>query len=199
MPRCIRWFRRFRKRCGYGIHSPFAFSLVTGVIYEKGEYYAYEHLEELRNCTNAFLRHKDDRLLFRLVNHAAPSNGVVICTQLGITKEYLREARKTADWHFMSPFSSQKPADVFRRLQQVDFIYIDDVYHTERILEAALPFVTDRTLLVVRNIHHNPALSKIWKIFIQHPQVRVTFDLYDFGLVYFERRLNKENYIINYF
>ena len=26
---------RFRYRCGYGVHSPFAFSLITDVIYEK--------------------------------------------------------------------------------------------------------------------------------------------------------------------
>ena len=38
--RPLRWLLRFRKRCGYGIHSPFAFQFVTGVIYEKGAYFA---------------------------------------------------------------------------------------------------------------------------------------------------------------
>ena len=38
--RSLRWLRRFRKRRGYGIHSPAAFQFVTGVVYEKGEYYA---------------------------------------------------------------------------------------------------------------------------------------------------------------
>ena len=33
---------RFRYRCGYGVHSPFAFSLITDVIYEKMPYYAYD-------------------------------------------------------------------------------------------------------------------------------------------------------------
>ena len=28
------WLRRFRHRCGYGVHSPFAFNLITQVIYE---------------------------------------------------------------------------------------------------------------------------------------------------------------------
>ena len=28
------WLSRFRHRCGYGVHSPFAFSLITQVIYE---------------------------------------------------------------------------------------------------------------------------------------------------------------------
>ena len=40
------WLSRFRHRCGYGVHSPFAFSLITDVIYEKMPYYAYSSLKE---------------------------------------------------------------------------------------------------------------------------------------------------------
>ena len=69
--RPFRWLKRFRHRCGYGIHSPFAFQFVTGVIYEKGEYYAYDALENLyRQESNHELRLKDCKLLFRLANFA---------------------------------------------------------------------------------------------------------------------------------
>ena len=40
------WLSRFRYRCGYGVHSPFAFSLITDVIYEKMPYYAYSSLKK---------------------------------------------------------------------------------------------------------------------------------------------------------
>ena len=39
------WLLRLRHRRGYGIHSPFAFDFVTGVVYEDGAYYAYEVIE----------------------------------------------------------------------------------------------------------------------------------------------------------
>ena len=42
------WLRRFRHRCGYGVHSPFAFQLIRGVVYERGEFYAYRPLAEWR-------------------------------------------------------------------------------------------------------------------------------------------------------
>lgn len=35
------WLYRFRHRCGYGVHSPFAFNLITHVIYETTPYYKY--------------------------------------------------------------------------------------------------------------------------------------------------------------
>ena len=38
------WIYRFRHRCGYGVHSPFAFNLITHVIYENTPYYKYKDL-----------------------------------------------------------------------------------------------------------------------------------------------------------
>ena len=39
------WLMRFRHRCGYGVHSPFAFNFLTGVVYERTPYYAYARLD----------------------------------------------------------------------------------------------------------------------------------------------------------
>ena len=197
--RSFRWLRRFRKRCGYGIHSPFAFNLVSGVIYENGEYYCYECLSSQRKKENVVLREKDDRLLFRLVNQSSPSHGIVISPHIGITADYLREGCKSASWHFLVPADLSQLPTLLEQYQPVDFLYIDDVKHTQYILQTALPFVHDHSLIIVRHIRHNPALFTIWQLFIKEPKVRVTFDLHDFGLIYFESRLNKEDYIINYF
>jgi len=68
------WCRRFRHRCGYGVHSPSDFFLITSVIYEAGEYYAYRSLRD--SAPPASLPHyrgKVNRLLFRLVNHFRPA------------------------------------------------------------------------------------------------------------------------------
>ena len=72
------WLSRFRYRCGYGVHSPFAFSLITDVIYEKMPYYAYFSLKEEQKkmikeqgwCKGI---QKVNRFLFRLVNRVQPA------------------------------------------------------------------------------------------------------------------------------
>ena len=71
--RPLRWLLRFRHRRGYGIHSPFAFSFVTGVVYEQGTYYAYPELKAMyKKLRPHGVRLKDGRLLFRLANFAQP-------------------------------------------------------------------------------------------------------------------------------
>ena len=71
------WLRRIRHRCGYGIHSPFAYNLVTQVIYNDGEYYAYNPLRSRYRLRGR--RAKIARLLFRLANNTQPCEITVPC------------------------------------------------------------------------------------------------------------------------
>lgn len=64
----LHWLLRIRHRRGYGIHSPWAFGLVTEVIYERWPYYAYAKLPILKGWKQHRLQ-----LLFRLANHFQPS------------------------------------------------------------------------------------------------------------------------------
>ena len=70
------WLHRIRHRCGYGIHSPFAFALVTQVLYNPGEYYAYRKLSMLHPWYVRWFRLRPlavHRLLFRLANYWQPA------------------------------------------------------------------------------------------------------------------------------
>lgn len=96
------WFRRFRYRKGYGVHSPFAFNLITFVIYEKLSYYAYKPLADIRkeilnnypSSGKQLNTQKADKLLFRLVNYIQPENMIEIGTHTGLSTLYLASARK---------------------------------------------------------------------------------------------------------
>ena len=69
-PRILRWFRRFRQRRGYGVHSPFAFEWITDVVYnQQAQYYAYAPLSQQHKQWSGVLSIKDARLLFRMANH----------------------------------------------------------------------------------------------------------------------------------
>ena len=67
------WCRRFRYRCGYGVHSPSDFFLITSVVYEDLPYYAYERLKMSSPSKSLpHYREKVNKLLFRLVNYFRP-------------------------------------------------------------------------------------------------------------------------------
>ena len=76
------WCCRFRHRCGYGVHSPSDFFLITFVVYERLAFYAYNLLHAKRKQVEHLphYREKTDRLLFRLVNHLQPRNMLEVGT-----------------------------------------------------------------------------------------------------------------------
>jgi len=51
--RFTRWISRWRHRRGYGVHSPWAFSWITQVIYNDMAYYAYANLQRRRRLLAA--------------------------------------------------------------------------------------------------------------------------------------------------
>ena len=94
------WLYRFRHRCGYGVHSPFAFNLITHVIYETTPYYKYK---ELASEQKRLMPQKDrawgyeslkvKRLLFRLVNYAQPAT-IVDAGMQAASSLYLKAAKE---------------------------------------------------------------------------------------------------------
>ena len=92
------WLARFRHRCGYGVHSPFAFDLITNVIYERTPYYAYSSLEaeQKKMSANSGRKWKHEskkvnRLLFRLVNYIQPDT-IVDAGTLSASSLYCRSS-----------------------------------------------------------------------------------------------------------
>ena len=188
---------RFRHRCGYGIHSPFAWAKVTGVIYERGLYYAYAPLLTAHPMGSG--RHDgmtlgDLRLLFRLSNDTHPRRGhIVIQKGLAAPAAYLRSGCESCQWTTADSAKPTLPA-----AETLDFVYLDAPEAWPALALQAVEQLSDGGALVIRGIHRKAADRAAWHRLQALQQVRVTFDLYEFGLVYVEQRLNKEDYIISY-
>ncbi len=119
----IRYRLKARHREGFGIHSPFVFSLLNEVIYEKSNYYCYTPIEKLRQT---LLNNKEQikvedfgeghytlrsiasitkksvkpakyaQLLFRLANRNSSRTIFELGTALGVTTSYLASANTHA-------------------------------------------------------------------------------------------------------
>lgn len=184
MTRCGRWMVRFRKRRGYGIHSPFAFGFVTGVVYEHGYYYAYEHLDRLfrEQRSQATLRLKDYRLLFRLANFQHPRSCLMLGTADGLLPAFLRAGSRHTRYT-----TAAKTADMV--------VVQRDAACDPAALAAALE---PGAMVVVLHPHGTAKRSRVWRALLEVPQAQVSFDLHDFGIILYRPELQRERYTINY-
>lgn len=215
------WCRRFRHRCGYGVHSPSDFFLVTSVVYERWPFYAYSPLHHLRRVV-AFLPHyreKVDRFLFRLVNHLQPSLLVEIGTGSGMSTRYMSEAcasmkvytladrrEEAVDRIFSSKgniiYLTEEVLGTLERLKcegiRPDLVHIGDTLYYREAVEALLPLVDNHTCFIIGHPYADAAKKGWWKELIADERTGVTFDLYDVGLVFFDKKRAKEHRIINF-
>ena len=188
------WCWRIRQRRGYNIHSPFAFQLVKGVIYQRGRYYAYERLHQERK--GQALPERDDRLLFRLANDNQPRTALFVGPDTADEQLYVAAACQKCACH--SATTTEEALQQAQQVGHIDFLFLNTSEPIVPILDALLPYAGQHALFIVYGIHRSRATLQAWREWRNTESVRVTFDLYWLGLAYFEARLNKQDYTINY-
>ena len=188
--RPLRWLMRIRHRCGYGIHSPFAFGFVQSVVFEAGSFYAYPRLDALwagaRREGQTRLRRKDVRLLFRLSNFAQARRGLFCGLDAdGVALAALREGCRKTHW-------SQRPEPG----EKAGLIVLGEGW--EPSAEMWLDAWAEGGTLVVFRPHRTAVAHRAWQALCRRKEAQVWFDLYDFGILFYKPQLQRQGYLINY-
>ena len=164
-------------------------------------YYAYSSLKEeqkkmVRECGWTKGSQKVNRFLFRLVNRVQPDT-IIEVGRPSSTTLYLQSAKPSASYLFASDLSELfLDADT-----SVDFLYLND-YQNPDLLEEVFRVCVHRTTLksvfVVHGICYSKEMKALWKKWQADERVGITFDLYDVGLLFFDKTKIKQQYIINF-
>lgn len=210
------WFRRFRHRCGYGVHSPSDFFLITFVVYERMAFYAYRTLHGKRKPVQALphYREKVDKFLFRLTNYWQPSAILEIGTGSGLSTLYMAEAKQTPLYTYdtclhreVSCLLSSYAQIVYRAEEEIqewkeaalpELIHIAHTPYYKEAFEQVCNKADARTCVVVGSPYATKEKRQWWKSVVDDSRTGVTFDLYDIGLVFFDRQRVKEHRIVNF-
>ena len=176
------WLWRFRHRRGYGIHSPWAYSFVRGVLLEPGRYYAYDELDHHYPWHQRYLLRYPlhcHRLLFRLANYAQAQT-------FGIIGQ--RDAFSTAETASLSMgYLKAKELKDNPEEAQLCLVKPDALPNYE---------LQPCQMLILEGIHRNPPCRAKWEAVKADPRTGCTFDVYTYGIVFFELQRHKQHYTI---
>jgi predicted O-methyltransferase YrrM len=166
------------------------------------------------------------QLLFRLVNHFQPATVLELGTSLGLTTCYLAAARSQghvytfegcpnlaaeATRHFrqlhlrnirlVPGHLDQSLPAALEKLPSVDFVYFDGNHRYEptmRYFEACLAHRTEHSVFIVDDIYWSPEMEKAWQEICRHPEVTISIDLFQLGLIFFRRNQPKQHFTLWY-
>ena len=164
------WLSRWNHCRGFGIQSPADYAFVRNVVNEHWPYYAYAWL----GVGDSWLKRKLGLLYFRLANWRQPSTvidrvGARCYLQAGCQRTLITQQACGGLEMAVVPVES----DCVR-------LFTD---------------CTKDSLVVVEGICRDwPA----WRSILSDERVRVSFDLYYCGILMFDKKRFKQNYIINF-
>jgi hypothetical protein len=163
------WLKRIFHCRGFGIQSPTDYWLVRYVINEHWPYYAYDTLGK----TDEWLTRKLGLLYFRIANWRQPktieSDGYRAYLQAGCRKAF------------------------FGASSELLMLKLEGDYQ-DRLLYIYNK-VKEDTVLIVDGICKD---RSFWRSLVADERTSITFDLYYCGIVLFDKKRHKQNYIINF-
>lgn len=163
------WLSRIMYCRGFGIQSPSDYWLVRYVINEHWPYYQYENLGH----GDDWLTRKIGRLYFRIANWRQPTT-----VESDNYQDYLRAGCKKT---------------VFGYSAEMVILNLEGDYRNR--LSLLYNKIKDDTILIVEGIRRDIGF---WQELTGDERVRVTFDLYYCGIVLFDKKRHKKNYVINF-
>ena len=163
------WLCRIGHCRGFGIQSPSDYWLVRYVINEHWPYYQYEALGQ----DDDWLTRKQGRLCFRIANWRQPA-----VIESNAYREYLQAGCRKAVWGESSELMVLSLEGDWR--SRLSYIYNK---------------VSADSVLVVTGLSK---ARDVWREIVNDERAVLTFDLYYCGIVLFDKKRDKKNYIVNF-
>ena len=167
-----------------------------------------------------------DQLIYRLATDVNLGNIIELGSCFGITTAYLAKAAPNArvisikecpetvaialenldKLHIQNlellvgNFDELFP-EVIRNSTELDFVLINGKHPKEAILNyfrKCLPKLSKNSILIVDNIYRSQDMKDAWTQIKAHPEVSVTFDLFQIGLVFVKKGQAKEDFMIRF-
>lgn len=175
---------------------------------------------------NALATPRKAAILYKLARHFKPEHTLELGTSLGLSTMYLARGaapgkvitiegcpaiHRLASEHFAhfgqenitaleGDFRAVLP-NVLQALPRLDLAYIDGHHAEEPTLDYfdhCLAKAHNDTVFVLDDIHWSRGMARAWETVKAHPQVTVTIDLHDMGLVFLRQEQAREHFTLRY-
>ena len=209
------WINRKRHNRGFGIQSPSAFFFITQVLKERLPYYAYDTLDSIaKECGE--MKREQCRRLFRITDYHTPANAIAIAsvtaacaissarrtvpklllTQEGTIPECARQHLKAEGCLHMQGDTLQLLKENLKAYGIIGLLYIGKCDNQPQLVEAALEHTNKESIVIVEGIHRNREQEYIWNQVTCDSRTIVTYDMYSFGLLFFNDERYKQHYTL---
>lgn len=187
------WLRRSRHSRGFGVQSPWAYRFIRYVVNEHYPYYAYDDLSRLYEGYPKQIQ-KLCRLYFRIANfwQAEQALDYSAASETDIIRLYGTFMKRGCNKLEVVPVRHAADFSSVRLMR----LSVEGNYR--QVFEKAVSLANASTMIIVEQIKRDKESRTFWKLIVDDPRCITTFDLYYCGIIFFDKKRYKENYVVNF-
>ena len=192
------WLSRVHLSRGFGVQSPWAYRFIRYVVNEHYPYYKYEELDAEITDIDRQTR-KLCKFYFRLANFQQPHSFIDCYPDASSYMRYVvAGCQKTHYYKITKEVSDTDLTDIFANVGAFSFIRVPLVENYRMIIDKALDCLPSSSVLIVEDIKRNEEAKTFWSKLITDKRTGITFDLYFCGVVFLNKEMVKQDYIVNF-
>lgn len=112
-----------------------------------------------------------------------------------------QESPKPQNTHYVLGDLKNSLPYILEKTHPVDFALLD-ANHTYQAtvdyFEMLLPKIKESSILAIADIHWSNEMNRAWNKIKSHPDVVISLDFYECGILFFDKTLTKSHYILHY-
>lgn len=196
--RSLVWLRRIGYCKGFHVQSPTDYWFICHVINEQFPYYAYSDLQNKR-AVNDIIELKLCRLLFRISNFVQSSVCVDFSSLSSNSALYIKAgSKKTRIVSFSDVISNNNEHYSIADIESLDMVHIALPNDQFTYIYELMDKVNDSSVFIIEGIYYNKETRCAWSELLNDERVRISYDLYYCGILFFDSNRYKQNYKVNF-
>jgi hypothetical protein len=193
--RLFKFLLRAKQSKGHGIHSPFAFEIITNVLNSPYSYYAFTDIPD--NLPYYAVQSKRikkfNHLSFRLVNYCKATNILEINPGDGYNTLYIKSPSSKINYHSISNIGLYE--NIANHKFDAIFINIDGEAESIPSIDLLLDISHENTFWVINPINTKQS-KQFCKLIVNHDSVTVSFDMNDTLIAFLRKSYYKHHYFV---
>ena len=182
----------------HGVHSPFVYQLITKCLYKKIDKDSWKTFQTSNNklLKNKKIKnsHKKAKILLKLIHYLKPKNNLEIANSLNL--EVTALAMNSSNSCVTTIANTPLEISEVTLNREFDCVYFHKNQITLKTFNTCLKAINNNSFFIFNDIYENSETIKNWSSIKNHPKVKVSLDLFYFGVIFFRKEQAKEHFKI---
>ncbi|MEM1137885.1 MAG: class I SAM-dependent methyltransferase, partial [Bacteroidota bacterium] len=90
---------------------------------------------------------------------------------------------------------------VLKEIEKLEFVFFDANHKKQPTLNyfnTCLPHINEHTVFIFDDIYWSKEMGEAWEQITHHPNVTLSIDLFDLGLVFFRKNQPKQHFLLRF-